>query len=315
MDMNRLMDTLASSRVEVPSEVDVLEVRRASIEDQHARLRKMLKVAGEACARGFDRGQWETREDLTLVRLPRGARAELFHASGAVRFVSGTAPMDRLFKDTEPKKQLIERADRLFGALGLSESLGRGERLSFERLWQIKAAGSDREGKQSDPVLCRAIGAYRHHIEGIPVLGPASVAVHVDGEGELDAYSTLLRSPGGSTLERTKVSPVERAARQIVQQVAAQFDARPGRAAHGREFTIDCPAGLQFGYLSLHRRKVQRLLAPVFVAVLDVQHEEVRQGMVQIVAATEKSYLPLNPPGQESPTPATSKLNGKRRCG
>lgn len=314
MDMNKLADTLASTRVEVPGTVNVLEVRRASIDDQHSRLRKMLKVAGEACDRPFERGQWETQDELTLVRLPQGARAELFHASGAVRFVSGTAPMERLFKEAEPKKQLFERADKIFKALGVAESLGRDETLGFERLWQIKAAGADRQGKKSESVLCRAVGAYRHYVEGIPVLGPASVAVHVDGEGELDAYSTLLRSPNGAVLERTKVLPVERAVRQIVQQVSAQFDAAPGKVARGDEFTIDCPAGLQFGYLSLHRRKAQRLLAPVFVAVLDVQHEKLRQGMVQIVAATEKSYLPLNPPGQESPTPATSKINGKRRC-
>lgn len=314
MDLNKLMDSLASYHGELPSEVNVLEVRRASIEDQQSRLRKLLKTAGEACGGQFERGQWETKDELTLVRLPQGARAELFHASGAVRFSSGTAPMERLYKQNEPKKQLAERADKHLQALGVADSLGRGETLILERLWQIKAAGADRNGQRTEAVLCRAVGAYRHHIEGVPVLGPASVTVHVDGEGGLDAYGTLLRSPAGEVVERTRVVPADRAARQIVQQVTAHFDAVGGKKASQVEFEIECRAGLQFGYLSLSRHKAQRLLAPVFVAVLDVQHEKLRQGMVQIVAATEKNYLPLNPPGQENPTPATSKVNGKRCC-
>lgn len=314
MDLNKLMDSLASFRGDVPSEVQILQLRRSSIEEQQQRLRKLLKVSGDACDCRFERGQWETSDELTVVRLPRGARAELYHASGAVRFNNGTPPMERLFRDSEPKKQLIERSDRFLQGLGIAETLGRGETLTFERLWLSKAAGADKQGKRTEPVLCRAVAAYRHRIEGIPVLGPASITMHLDGEGGLDAFSTLLRSPGGEALDRAKVIPPERAARQIVQRLVTQFEAPRAGSLKTSEFDIECRDGLLFGYFSLSKRKGQRLLAPVYAAVLDVQHEKVRQGLVHVVAATERNYLQLDFSSQESPTPATSKFNGKRCC-
>lgn len=128
------------------------------------------------------------------------------------------------------------------------------------------------------------------------------------GDGEFDMVSMLIRSPAGETLERVKPMHPERAARNIVQQLAAQFDNSKG------EIQFECRDGMRFGYLSLPKRKVQRLLAPVYVATIDVTHEKERQGLVLAVHATEKSYLPLNPQGHESPPSISSKTAGKRCC-
>ncbi|MDH4050169.1 MAG: hypothetical protein OEU93_01235 [Rubrivivax sp.] len=308
MDSNKLMDALGSFQQELPSEINILELRRSSVDDQQRRLRKLLKVSGDACERDFDRGQWQTFDDHTLVRLPQGAHAVLFHASGAVKLTSGLGEMESLFKEPEPKKQLVDRAEALLKTLGLHEQLGRREMLTFERLWQIKACAADRSGKTIEPVLCRAVGAFRHHVEGIPVLGPASVAVQLAGSGELDMISILMRSPEGETLERVKALHPERGARGIVQQLAEQFADSRG------EIQFDCRDGMRFGYLSLPKRKTQRLLAPVYMATIDVTHDKERQGLVLAVRATEKSYLPLNPPGHESPPSISSKTAGQRCC-
>lgn len=308
MDTDKLMDALVSFRQELPDEVNILELRRSSVDDQQRRLRKLLKISGDTCERNFDRGQWQTLDDHTLVRLPQGARAVLFHASGAVKLTSGLGIMESLFKEPEPKQQLITRTETMLQALGIHEQLGRGETLAFERLWQTKAYAADRSGKTSEPVLCRAVGAFRHHVEGIPVLGPASVAVQLAADGEFDMVSMLIRNPAGETLERVKPVHPERAARNIAQQLAAQFDNSKG------EIQFDCRDGMRFGYLSLPKRKAQRLLAPVYMATIDVIHDKERQGLVLVVQATEKSYLPLNPPGHESPPSISSKTSGKRCC-
>jgi hypothetical protein len=308
MDTNRLMDSLASFKQDLPAELGILELRRAPVDELQRRLRKLLKISGDACDKAYDHGQWTTFDDRSLVRLPQGAYAAVYHASGAVKLSAGLAPMEHLFKEPESRAVLTQRAEAFVKDLGLHDSLGRAESLVFERLWQVKAAAADRSGQMIDAVLCRAVGAFRHHIEGIPVLGPASVAVQIAGDGSLDTLAMLVRAPAGEVLEMAKLLPPERVARLMTQRVAERF-------AHAKgEVKVECREGLRFGYLSLPKRKLQRLLAPVYLASFDVTHEQERQGFVLALPATEKSYLPLESPGAESVVAATGKLSARRCC-
>lgn len=308
MDTNQLMDSLASFKQDLPAELAILELRRAPVDELQRRLRKLLKMSGDACDKAYDHGQWTTYDDRTLVRLPQGAYAAVYHASGAVKISAGLAPMEQLFKEPESRAVLTQRAEAYVKELGLHDSLGRAESLAFERLWQVKAAAADRSGKMIDAVLCRAVGAFRHHIEGIPVLGPASVAVQIAGDGALDTLSMLVRAPAGEVLEMARLVPPERVARQMTQRVAERF-------AHARgEVKVECREGLRFGYLSLSKRQLQRLLAPAYMATFDVSHEQERQGFIVALPATEKSYLPLDRPGAESVVAATGKLSARRCC-
>lgn len=308
MNIDTLMESLAAVRQDVPAEIAILELQRPTVDDVQRRLKKFLRAGSEACDAAYDRGQWTRFDDRTLVRLPQGAYAVGYHASGALKLSAGYAPMDKLFKESESRAALTQRAEGFVKALGLHESLGRGESLAFERLWQIKAAAADRSGKTVDAVLCRAVGAFRHHIDGIPVLGAASVAVQIAGDGSLDALSMLMRTPGGEVFDRAKVVHPERAARQLVQRLAERFGQAKG------EVRVDARDGLRFGYVSLPKRKAQRLLAPVYMATIDVMHEQERQGLVLTVPATERGYLTVEPPGAESLVVEASKLQARRCC-
>lgn len=305
--MDELLDQLLAKTGEMPSELGVIEIRRASVDDLQRRLRKFLRGSAEACPGAADPGDWTSTDALTVVRLPRGARAEVFHASGAMRLYSGTPTMENLFKEVPPRGQLVAQCEQWLRALGLAQAAGRNETLQFERLWLSKAAGEDRQGRRSDPVLCRAVGAFRHHVEGIPVFGPASVAVQLAGGGSLDSISVLMRGPLGETLERARLLSPERAARTLAQQLGSAATAAKG------ERHIECKEGLRLGYLSLPKRKPQRVMAPVYVAVIDISHEQEAQGLVCVVPATEANHLPLNAPGSESPIVAVSK-NAMRKC-
>jgi hypothetical protein len=308
MDLNSLMESLASSKQDVPSEIRILELRRSSVDEQRRRLVKLLKKGGEVCEKEFDRGEWTVYEDRTLVRLPQGAHAVVYHASGGVKVATGLAPMDFLFPAMESRETLTARAEKAVAALGLRDNLGRSETLTFERLWQMKACAADRAGRTIEPVLCRAVGAYRQHVEGIPVLGPASVAVQIAGEGMLSSVSMLMRGPAAEIFEKAKVVHPERAIRQIAQQLDLRFGQAKG------DVHLESRDGLRFGYLSLPKRKVQRFLAPVYVAMIDVTHEHERQAFVMAVPATEKNYLPLDPPGAEGLVSQVSKLTSRRCC-
>lgn len=308
MDINTLMESLSSGTQNLPAEVDILELRRSSVDESLRRMRKWLKLGGDCCEKNFDRGDWTTYDDRTLVRLPQGAQAVLYHASGAFKLASGLPTMEYLFKELSPKATLTSYTEKVAKEFGLYDSLGRNETLSFERLWQIKAAGADRTGKPTAAILCRAVGAFRQHIHGIPVLGPASVAVQVAADGVLDSISVMTRGPTTELLERTKVLSPERAVRQIGQQLASRFSQAKG------DVRLEAADGLRFGYLNLPKRKVQRLLAPVYMATINVTHEQERQAFVMALPATEKNYLPLEMPGSESLVGTSNKITGRRCC-
>jgi hypothetical protein len=310
MDMNKIADTLSSLQQKVPDEIAILQLRRPSVDDLHRKLKKLLKSSDDVCGFPLERGHWTHHEDRTLVRMPEGAYAVVYHASGALKLSSGTATMDKLFKDAPPRESLVARAEEVVKQMGLAEQIQRGQSLSFERLWQIKAAGIDRSGRASETVLCRAVGAFRHFIGDVPVLGPASIAVKVAGDNSMDTLTMQMRGPGFEELERAKTIHPEKAVRHIMQKIAEKL-------AHVKdkdEVSIEAEKGLQFGYVNLSKRKVQRLLAPAYVAAISVTHAQEQEAFMIMVPATDRTFMTFDPPGHESPVMETGKLAARCCC-
>ena len=308
MDLNKLAESLSSMQQKVPDEVAILELRRMHVEDIHRRLKKLLRNADDVCGFPLERGHWVRHDDRTLVQLPGNAYAVVYHASGALKLWSGVAPMDKLYKEMPNLDSETARAREVIKGMGLADQLPRGQSISFERLWQLKAAGADRSGKMSEPVLCRTVTAFRHMIDDVPVLGAASLAVKLTGDGSVDTLSMQIRNTGAEVLDRAKIVHPERAIRQIVQQVKDKFS----HLKEGADVHVEADKGLQFGYMSLPKRKIQRLLAPAYVASISVSHELERQAFLIVVPATERAYMEFNPPGHESPVMDASKL--AQRC-
>jgi hypothetical protein len=310
MDLNKLAETLSSIQQKVPDEISILNIRRHTVDDLHRRLKKLLKTSDDICGFPVERGHWTHFDDRTLVRMPENAYAVVYHASGAIKMFSGMAPMDNLFKDMPPRDTLISRTEALVKELAFAEQLPRGQSLSFERLWQVKASGIDRSGKMADTVLCRAIGAFRHHVGEVPVLGPASIAVKISGDERMDSLSMQMRGPGFEELERAKVIHPEKAVRHVVQRVAERLS----HIKEKDEVQVETDRSLEFGYISLPKRKLQRFLAPAYMATISVAHAEDREAFTVIVPATEKTYMEFEPPGHETPVMETSKLAARCCC-
>lgn len=310
MDMNKLAESLSSLQQKVPDDIGILNIRRASVDDLHRRLKKLLKSGDEVCGFPLDRGHWTRHDDRTIVRMPENAYAVVYHASGALKLFSGTAPMDKLFKEAVSRESMSMRAEEVLKGMGIMEQMTRGQSLVFERLWQIKAAGIDRSGKTSESVLCRAVGAFRHFIADVPVLGAASVAVKLAGDNNMDSLTIQMRGPGFEELERAKTIHPEKAVRHVVQRVSE-------RLSHLREkdeVLVEVDKGLQFGYFNLGKRKAQRILAPAYVAAISVTHAQEQQAFMVVVPATEKNYISFEPTGQESPVMETGKLATRCCC-
>lgn len=290
MDAENLLHTLAAgtAAAQLPAQADVLLLQTLSRDQLQARLRRFVNLLQEHgdCPRD-NGGTLSERGDRTVSHLPDGARAVLYHASGALRHVSGLGPAEAAFARVPERDALVRLVEERAHRLALSDWAGPGAELRFETLFRTRGQGADPNGKTSDATLFRAIGAWRQHIAGIPVLGAASVALGLAGDGRLDGLSVAIRQANGEMLDRAAVVAPETGARQILDQLATLLGQRELATALVESAT------LQFGYLDLGKRKPQRVLAPAYVARIVLRHKTVRQAYVLAVRATERAYLDL----------------------
>jgi hypothetical protein len=281
-----------------PAQADVLLLQQLSSDQLQARVRRFVSLLREqdACP-NIDAGSWKQSDNQTVIHLSGGARAVLYHASGALRYVSGLAPAEKPFARGAEHDTLLRIVQERALKLNLADWAGQGgnAELRFEHLFRTLGRGTDRAGKQSEATLFRAIGAYRQFVGGIPVLGAASAAVQVAGDGQLDTLAILTRPANGEVLERAAVIEPREGARRIVGQLSSLLGQR--------EIPADAvvSATLAFGYLDLGKRKPQRVLAPAYVAQIVLRHRRVRQAYVLAAAATERPYLDIPVFGSEAP--------------
>jgi len=298
-----LVERLSASVGEISTSVAVLGLQPMSTDDMHMRSQRFLSLIGEREQIALDRYDWQRRDDHSLLHLADGARAVMYHASGATKYVSGLKPFDNLFEKMPDQESLVRAVQDAAQRLAISEWAGPGGELKFEKLFRSTAQGMDRNGRLSQEVLCRIIGAYRHYVEGIPVLGAAGVALKLGGDGSLDSMSLQVRPSGATTIEKARVLDPQLAATQINAELASRL----GVPVDGIATELIEQMSMQYGYLNLGKRKAQRVLAPAFMAQVVLRHKEERQAYTIAVPATEKSYLPVCQCGRES-LPTASRL-------
>jgi hypothetical protein len=284
--LHKLAGTCADARI--PEQADILLLQTPTREQLHARARRFVALLEEHGDCPHDNsGAWQERDDQTVIYLPDGARAMVYHASGALRYVSGLAPAEAAFEHDAERAVLQRLVEERARKLALSDWAGPNGELRFERLFRTLGQGADPAGKTSAATLFRALGAWRQFAGGIPVLGAASVALRLAGDGRLDALSVHVRPANGEVLDRAAIIEPQAGARQVVAQLATLLGQKeiPGNLVES--------ATLQFGYLDLGKRKPQRVLAPAYVAQIVLRHKTVRQAYVLAVRATERAYLEL----------------------
>jgi hypothetical protein len=290
MNEQTLIDSLASAcEGQLPNRADVLALRPFTEDDVRSRANRFVSLIheGDACSR--DHVNFVAHADRTQVLLAGGARAVVYHASGALQFSAGLAPFQAPFERVEETAVLTRVLTEAAQRLKVADWAGDNASLAFERLFQSKGQGADREAKATEPVLFRATGAWRHAIGGIPVLGAASVALTLAGDGALDALSVRIRPAVSETIDSAAIVAPELAARQIAARLAGVL----GNAKEKLAGDAIASQTMRFGYLDLGKRKAQRVLAPVFLAQVVVRHKLESQGYIFAVAATEKHYLEL----------------------
>ena len=287
MDEKEMLKQMVGKLEQVPERVEVLGLRQIPAEELEARARGIMRECGKVFKVKLEGGDRVVEADRTLIRLPRGARLVIYHNSGAMRYSSGLAPLEALFEKVELREALVKLVERKVARLNTQEWLGAGQRLEFEKLWQVKASAADRSNKPIAPVLCRVVGAYRLFVGELPVWGPASFAVKLAAAGELDFLDLQVRQTNQEVIDEVEVLRPEQAVRALLGQMATLW----GRSKFAPAELVE-QASLRFGYFSLPKRKTQRVLAPVYVADIQTGGDEPMARQF-ILAASEKNYLPV----------------------
>lgn len=250
MNEQTLIDSLAADCTGYPSRVDVLALQSFTLDEVRARASRFLSLVEEVGHCTHDRANFVTRDDRTLVQLAGGARAVVYHASGALQFHTGTTPFTAPFGRVEDRTVLTRLVTEAAQRLRVEDWTGENGSLQFERLFQSKGQGADRQGRIAKPVLFRATGAWRHAVGGIPVLGAASVALTLAGDGRLDALALRIRPGVAEKLDSAAVVAPEVAARQIAGHLASVL----GNAKERLPDNVIASQSMRFGYLDLGKR-------------------------------------------------------------
>lgn len=286
MTEQEFIQKLADGLKNVPSRVAIPALRQYSPALAQSRAEQFSRLMANTDSRFASKSDRVVQSHRTLYRLPQNARLEVHHASGDIQFAAGIKPMESIFKKLEKREVLIRTIEQAAQRLNIRQWIKQNEDLQFERLWQIKAASVDQQGNKTEPVLCRAVGAYRHSVAKIPVLGAASAAVKLADNAEIDAISISVRETTDQQLGTERVVSVKDAAQQVYAQLASLMGQSKTPA-----YEMATPQWIRFGYLAQSRRQAQRVLVPVFMAAIDIKTEDVSQGYVLTVPATNNPLL------------------------
>jgi hypothetical protein len=244
------------------------------------------------------RADLQRDKQSTTVQFPGGTTVKLFHASGAMIARRSLPPAAHLFEQAPPKDTLVSRAHDAVRRLGLGQSPNSIERLEFERLWQIKAAGRQPNGAGGYETLCRAVGAFRRFIHELPVLGRASVFVKLAADEVIEAAGSDWRPCEERAFdEATIIDPSEAALR-----IASELSVAAG-SPNLSNYEVDF---FGLGYVSFPKRRVQSVLQPVYVALVHTRGWTTL-GRIVVVSATERAYEPIGRVLAAPPRPLTAK--------
>jgi hypothetical protein len=293
-----LAEQLSSMVDRVPDAVEVVQLDQPSVGTVQKRLLELIESVATAAGVEPDRPEIETQKIRTVMRLPGRLRATGFHASGAMTVTLDLAPFDDLFDNDPGDDDLAALTQRASERVGLQRLVPEGDSLAFERLWRVRAAGGDQSGAMTEPVLCRAVGAFRHYVRDLPVYGRASGTIEVAAEGRLASASVSLRRFTGDESGKTVAKPAVRRPEVAAQDVAVRVVSAFG-APEDLKSTRLVAEWFRFGYLSLSRRLTQRVLAPFYIASVALDRENEASAHVIAVPGSDEQFMRI-PPGRRS---------------
>jgi hypothetical protein len=230
-------------------------------------------------------------DDSTLVNLPRNTKMRIYLNSNTVTIEQKISPLEHIFRKNPDEKQLSEMALNIMKKLELDKYRLPIEQIGFETLWQIKKSGITREEKELPIILCRIVGAFRRHINKIPVYGGASIFVKIAAEGLVESVGIDWREINEKPIAEEKIIEPSVGAEKILSDLNSLL---PNTALT----TEDCePQFFSLGYFSLPKKQQQKYMQPVYVATFEDVGLTTWSHLI-VVPATSHVYEPIKKANQ-----------------
>jgi hypothetical protein len=263
----------------------VYSVRKMSYDD-------IIKNAKYYASRFMERDSDEPfrspkrENDSTLINLSSDVRMRIYHNSNAVVIKRKMNPLEHLIKEKLDIKQQSEIAINIIKKLELDKAKLPFEQLEFESLWQVNASGITIEKSVAPVTLCRIVGAFRRHINKIPVYGRASIFVKIAGEGLIESVGVDWRPINENPINKVKIINPEIAAEKILENLNSVL---PNKVITSDDFK---PEFFYLGYFSMPKRQQQHYMQPVYVAMFESLVSKWNRGIV--IPAANHVYEPIH---------------------
>ena len=168
----------------------VFRVRNLNAQELHSEALKMILPFLETEQLRELRFDSSRNENFTRLNLQENASLLYYHASGYKLFRKNTPPFSKMVSDDAEKADVSAFKGMACDLLEKSRLnvAASNEKLKFERLWQLKAAGMTQEGEKTPAVINRLVYAYRRYVNEVPVWGSASVFIKTAAEYELEEF-------------------------------------------------------------------------------------------------------------------------------
>jgi hypothetical protein len=217
------------------------------------------------------------------VLLPDDARVSVFDASGAIDATITSASSRGVLADDAAhvdRKAVLDQVRAVVAKL-TPDLQHTKETIAFERMFERRIQGVPiRRGAPTPVALVEVVAAFRRFVDGVPVLGRASLHVGVGAGNRVTKWGRDWRHCAPTQGNVAKITPVDDAAHRLI---AVAQRRHPGRALGLKDFT---PTSMTLGYLSLPRRQAQAKLLPAWVAQFTPNGFS-SMGMVLAVAASD----------------------------
>ncbi|MGI0031458.1 MAG: hypothetical protein ACRD80_07725 [Nitrososphaeraceae archaeon] len=224
-------------------------------------------------------------DDLTLVNLPKNTKMRIYRNSNTVTIEQKISPQEYTFRKNLDERQLAEMALNTMKKLELHKYRLPIEQIGFETLWQIKKGGVTREKKELPIILCRIVGAFRRHINKIPVCGGASIFIKIATEGLVESVGIDWREINQKPIAEEKIIEPSIGVEKILNDLNSIL---PNMDV--TEYVE--PQFFSLGYFSLPKRQQQKYMQPVYIAGFNDVGFTTWEHLI-VVPATSHVYEPF----------------------
>jgi hypothetical protein len=214
-------------------------------------------------------------------------------------------PLDNIFSGPINLDELKKRTIEVMKKLELDKWCSDLEQVKFEHLWKIKASAITIAEKVKVPeVLCRVIGAFRRHINNIPVYGRASIFVKLAGNNMVHSAGIDWRLIEKEPVDDIKIIDPDEAAECILRSIGVNL---PNKVITSK---ICKPEFFSLGYFSQPRRRYQRYMQPAYIATFRSTGSTSLNPAV-VISASKDTYESLSPICN-APTPTQVRIESNR---